>query len=346
MLPAAHGALPGYAGARAPDGCTSPSGVTDGHLTHCSGSSISARVKVPSGSLQAAAALAAWLVTTPALADPTKEQCIDANAMGQHLRHDSKLAAARAQLQACAVAACPSIIRSDCIKRLDELDKIQPAIVFEAKDASGNDLSAVQVTMDGAVVANKLDGAPLTVDPGEHVFVFTAQGQPPVTKRLVVAERGEVRTERVVIGAATPLPPSPAPASLSPALPSPAPTPSAPQGMSTLRAIGLVSGGVGLAGIGVGSVFGILTGSAVHSQNAACASPTSCSDRAAALSDHSTWTTDGAISTVAFVAGGALLAAGVTMFVLGGSHSESATGLVVLPALSPAGAGISAAGAF
>jgi hypothetical protein len=290
-------------------------------------------------------------VTGTARGDMTKDQCIEANTEGQHLVLDGKLRAARAELESCAAAACPTIIRNDCVKRLDELNTLQPAVVFEAKDASGSDLAAVTVTMDGVSLADKLDGTSLRMDPGPHMFVFTAAGQPTVTKRLVLAERDQSRREVVVFPA-----PETAAASLhAPSQPVQAEaetsTPSTSgKGMSTARVLGLVGGGLGIAGVAVGSVFGLLAGSALSNQRAACASPTDCTNHEQALTDHTTFLTDSSVSTAAFVSGGVLLAAGVTLFVVGGNRGDSprTTGLVVAPevCVSHGAAGLTLRGAF
>ncbi|MCL2448559.1 MAG: hypothetical protein FWD17_06410, partial [Polyangiaceae bacterium] len=92
--------------------------------------------------------------------------CIDANAKAQELRHDGKLAAVRAELNRCVDRACPSMVRDDCARRLDELDHAQPTVVFSVKDGDGADMSAVSVTIDGQKVADRLDGSALPVDPG------------------------------------------------------------------------------------------------------------------------------------------------------------------------------------
>jgi hypothetical protein len=124
--------------------------------------------------------LAAMLAgPAPASADVTKDQCIDANTQAQSLRRDGKFAAARAQLQACGATACPGLIRDDCARRMDELDRAQPTILFEVKDGSGRDLDAVQVTVDGQPLAERLTGTAFRIDPGSHSFTFTAADQPP-----------------------------------------------------------------------------------------------------------------------------------------------------------------------
>src|ERR1019366_8465548 len=111
------------------------------------------------------------------------------------------------------------MVRDACTKRLDELEKAQPTIIFRAKDASGQDVSAVKVTVDGRPLADKLDGTALPVDPGDHVFTFTTADQPPVTKTFVIGSGEKERREPVIFGGA---PASPTPAQPTAAV---APTP-------------------------------------------------------------------------------------------------------------------------
>ena len=201
----------------------------------------------------------------PVLADMTKDQCIDANGKGQELRREGKLSEARDQLRACANAACPAMVRDDCTKRLDELERAQPTIAFEVKDASGADVSAVKVTVDGKLLAAKLDGTMLPVDIGEHLFAFEVPGKPPLTRALVLTEGEKGRREQVMLGAATTstpasvAPPAPprGPASAAarpPATPISSATMVASPGgaMGTQKVLGLIAGGVGVAVIGVG----------------------------------------------------------------------------------------------
>ncbi len=256
-----------------------------------------------------------------ARADLTKAQCIAANSSAQDLRRDRKLAEAREQLRICGDPSCPEIVRADCTKRLDELDAAQPTIVFDAKDGHGGDLTVVKVSIDNKPLVERLDGAALRVDPGEHTFTFEIAGQPPVSQRLVLKEGEKERHERIVIGG--PAAGAPGGGATSPA---PAVGASADQGAggkSSQKWIGVGVAAAGVAGLAVGGVFGVLTGSAISQQKSDCASASSCSNYAAASSDHSTWTRDGTISTIAFVAGGVLLAGGALLFFTAPSSSET-----------------------
>jgi hypothetical protein len=137
-------------------------------------------------------------VVTEARADePTKEQCMSANEAAQSLRQSGKLEAARAQLLTCVAKSCSAAVRDDCNERLDELTKAVPTIVFTAKGAGGADLVAVRVTVDGAVLAERLDGTALSVEPGEHTFEFTTEGFAPMSKKLVVREGVKARQEAI-----------------------------------------------------------------------------------------------------------------------------------------------------
>ena len=166
-------------------------------------------------------ALVGFVGAAPARADapPTKAQCIEANTRGQDLRRDNKLSGARESFQACASTSCPPLVRGDCARRIDEIDATQPTIVLVAKDRAGKDVSAVHVTVDGKPVTDKLDGAALPVDPGEHVFTFTAPGQPAVKATFVLAVGEKNRREQVVVGGGAPPGPAavPGPAALAPA---------------------------------------------------------------------------------------------------------------------------------
>jgi hypothetical protein len=148
----------------------------------------------------------AWLAIAmfalPAGATMTKYQCVDANADGQALELDGRFAAARQRLETCSDSSCPVIVRDDCSRRLEELELLEPTVVFDVVDGTGARIVPVHVSVDGRPLADLLDGALLRVDPGEHAFAFTAKGFVPVTLRLMI-ERGEKgRRERIVLGPA------------------------------------------------------------------------------------------------------------------------------------------------
>ena len=295
-----------------------------------------------------AAAFGLALVPAAAAADGiTKAQCVEANTRSQELRRDGKLADAREQLRRCGDPACPRLVRDDCSKRLDELDKVQPTLIFDVKDARGGDVIDVHVSVDGRPLTDHLDGSPLKVDPGAHLFTFEVAGQPAVTDKVLIREGEAGRHENVVFSGlnaapSTTPPASPGGASLPDAVPDAQPSKGSAQ-----RTIGLVVGGVGVAGLAAGVVFWQLGSSAWNSAKQACGGNVSaCTDVGSANSHRSTATTDATVSTVAFIAGGALLAAGGVLFLTGPRESGSATAIRVAPSVGPQSAGLVVAGGF
>jgi hypothetical protein len=280
--------------------------------------------------MRAALAIAGLtLASAHARADAMSDRCVDANTNGQALRLDGKLGDARVQLEACTDPRCPAIVRDDCASRLRELDAVEPTMILALDAPPGG---PVTVSIDGKPVAHALEG-PFRVDPGTHLFLFTRDGQEAVSRTFVVREGEKNRREKIV------LPPPPA------RLPAPGPVAAAPEQASAgspRKTAGLVVGAVGLTTLAVGAVFGLLTSAASRRQQDACASPTSCSDRAQALSEHDTAQTDGAISTVGFVAGGALLVGGALLYLTAPSVAEPAAPRVSLaPAVGPREGGMS-----
>ncbi len=217
---------------------------------------------------------------TARAAEPTTSDCLTAHGASLRLGDEHKLRADRAQLLTCAQASCPAEIRRACLRRVGDVNAALPSILFEVKDGSGNDLSAVKVTMDGELLAERLDGSALVIDPGDHRFVFETAGQPPLEKRFVIRESQKDRREPITLGpVASPAPAMPAPVAQPPATspaaaPAPsiasmvtmAPTPALPEPLKDTspsdtgkaqRTLGYVVGGVGVVGLAVGTVFGL-----------------------------------------------------------------------------------------
>jgi hypothetical protein len=282
--------------------------------------------------------LAAVLVTVAApsvAADPSAAECLGANEKAISLRNDHKLRAARAQLVICAASSCPVDVRNECVRRVAEVNTAIPTIVFEVKDAAGRDLSAVKVSMDGQPLVDQLDGTALSIDPGKHTFTFDAAGQPTIDKLLVIREGQKGRREAVTFGG--PAAAAPTPASIS--------TQSAPViapqtetistqaggrsgGLSGQKVGALVAGGVGVAGIAVGSIFGL---SAISKKNdAATYCDPGCRDQSwldlKASSMHA-----GNISTVAFVVGGVGLAGAALLWLTDPSDKSAAPRVGIAP---------------
>jgi serine/threonine-protein kinase len=221
-------------------------------------------------------------------------------------------------------------VRDDCIQRLDELDNVMPTLVFEVKDASGNDLSTVTVTMDGQPFAQRVGGAAVAVDPGEHRFTFQAPGSSSTDKTVVVREGEKARRVQVALGTTTETPSGPGKPS------------SATSDGNTQRLIALVVGGAGVVGLVIGGVFGIVSKSTYNNafQNECGSNTNGCSSKGA--QDGQTAFSQATISTVGFVTGAALLAGGAVIYFT----APKGTGVAVAPTVGTAGGGLSVIGAW
>ena len=112
------------------------------------------------------------------------------------------------------------------------------------------------VRCDGATVAEDALGAPIPLDPGPHVISTSTSGGALSKVRLTIARGQQMRL--VLTVAASPVA-APPPLGASPAAPETPPAPVAATGAhpTSARRVGAyVAGGIGLAGLVVGGVFG------------------------------------------------------------------------------------------
>jgi hypothetical protein len=255
--------------------------------------------------------LGAALVPGLAMADD-KAACLDAAAKGQRLRGAHQLVEAREQMRACAAAQCPAVVQTDCARWLDEVEAALPTVVVAAKNGSGVDLFDVKVSVDGKLVASKLDGQGAAMNAGPHTFHFEGADGTSVDQQVMIKEGEKNQVVSVVLGASPAA--APGPAGLPATVPETAPATSSP-----LRTVGWVLGGAGMVGLGVGAVFGLVAMSdknAAHCVDNLCDPGKASGIKSAAL-----------VSDIGWIAGGVLLAtgAGLVLFAPSG-HAESAAG--------------------
>jgi hypothetical protein len=133
------------------------------------------------GYLSWAVCLLSASLLSPTLVHAQANEC---SALGRSaaLRAQGKLSAARAELASCMEASeCNAEARRRCASEQQTLANEMPSVVVHAHDGRGNDLVDVSVSLDGEPFVSKLDGLAMSIDPGEHTFVFTREGQAPVT---------------------------------------------------------------------------------------------------------------------------------------------------------------------
>lgn len=136
-----------------------------------------------------------------ALAEPSKEECLDAHSRGQDAKDQGKLTLARKLFLSCAQSACPQLVSNDCARFADDLGRQQPSVSLAARDGSGNDLPDTTVYIDDMLVATRLDdGKPHEVDPGKHVIRFNNGGHDE-SVTMVIGSGEQGRSVAVVFGA-------------------------------------------------------------------------------------------------------------------------------------------------
>jgi hypothetical protein len=185
-------------------------------------------------------------------------------------------------------------------EHLSSLDTKVPRVVL----SFGEGVQVSGVEIDGAARDWR---APIVLDPGHHAITAHAEGRPDAHVEYD-ANTGGAQTVPVVFtggGSATP-PPAPAPAPTAPSSAlssqSSASGPS-PSGPSKVVVFGLA--GVGVAGIAVGSVFGVLTFSQKSAGDSHCAGMY-CD--ASGLASQNNAHTSATVSTIGFAVGLAALA--------------------------------------
>jgi hypothetical protein len=273
--------------------------------------------------------IAAAGVARPARAGgPTVNECFAANEKSIALRAVSKLREARGQLAICQSQSCPAEVRSVCDRRLDDVNAAIPTLIFDVKDAAGNDVVDVRVDMDGQALGDPVNGSAIALDPGEHTFLFRVSGAQVAKKTFVLKQTEKNRLERIVVGTAVakmpggapaPTPSSGVDASDAPSLPA-ATTATSASSWSAHKTFALLSGIVGLAGVGVGTGFGLSASSQWSQAQRDCGSGCPLNGRAQAegTDAHSA----AVASTISFSVGAAGLLGASILWLTAPSHSE------------------------
>ena len=189
-------------------------------------------------------------------------------------------------------------------------DKLEPELARLSVIVAKEQPPGLVVERDGRALDPAEWGTPIPIDGGLHTIRALAQGKKTWSTQVTI---GGPRTQTSVTvpllesegaGAAAAVGP---PGSGSP---SGADTRVAEGG--TQRLIGLVAGGAGIAALGVGAFFGLKAQSTYSDALAQCNPSRQCDQQGVDLGNDAT--SQATISTVAFVAGGVLLAGGAVLY--------------------------------
>lgn len=180
----------------------------------------------------------------------------------------------------------------------------------------------LEVRLNGTALPRAVWGSPVPVDPGTQQVEVSAPGYRPWSSELVAPSGpGE---SKIVVGELEPEAapsPTPTPSSAGPAELDISLTQAPPDDGRTQRTIGYALAGAGAVGLTIGSIFGLQAFSKNSDSDEACRTERFCSERGLSLRDDAR---DAAtVSTIAFIAGGALAASGVSLILTAPSAAES-----------------------
>jgi PEGA domain len=208
-------------------------------------------------------------------------------------------------------------------KRALQLEPRLPKLVVNVPSA--NRLQGLEVHRDGSLMGTAQWSTPVPTDPGEHQLTVTAPGYQTFSRSLML-EEGKVLSVEVPqlesdLGTSKDVPPALAVASTrhepGPAEPKPEPPPApAADKSSKVDAWPIVLAGAGVVGLAVGTGFAFKAKSSNSDSKQDCddANPNVCGPTGIDLRNDAL--KQGNIATVAFISGGALLAAAGVVWVL------------------------------
>jgi serine/threonine-protein kinase len=197
----------------------------------------------------------------------------------------------------------------------DQMTALKPKLSYLTIDVDRNSAPrGLQITLDGATVPDAVWGTAFPEDPGEHEVVARAPRYKPWTAKAAVGETAA--HARVSVPA---LKPETAPAASATAREPTQPSERAPSGASanSVRVAALAAGGLGVAGLAVGTVFGLraLSKKSAYEERQVAGR---CVDDPCVVASQDAVTAATA-STIFFIAGAAMAAAGVTLWIAASS---------------------------
>lgn len=184
-------------------------------------------------------------------------------------------------------------------------------------------IAGLTITRDGLPIRETLWGTPLPIDAGAHALVVTAPAHKPWEKPVDIASDGV--SVSVVVEPLAPLPAKP------PSAPRPIAAPPEKSRLSTQKVAALSLGGAGVMGVAVGAGLGVWATTAWSSALEGCARPeekSGCNPSAQDQGRHAGTIADA--STIAFVAGGALVAGAAVLWFTAPAAERASTGRLEL----------------
>lgn len=187
-------------------------------------------------------------------------------------------------------------------------DELEPKLAKLRIDAAPGQA----VERDGDPIPAAALGSALPIDPGEHTLKATAPGKKPWTKTFTVASASTTTVTVPALADDT-----------DAAKPSTEDGASPPSHGSAMRIVGYTMAAAGTVGVAIGVAGGISAIRLNGRSKDVCPSSGACADESA-RSDNDDARSAATLSTIGFLAGGALLAGGLALVILAPSNQGSA----------------------
>jgi len=197
--------------------------------------------------------------------------------------------------------------------KIAELEPKLSFVTFQFPSAG-----VAEVLLDGKALTTAASGTRVPLDPGPHVVEARAPGKKPWSSSLDATTPGE---RLVAIPALMPVASAESERNSAPAAESGPPAPTRAPG-TVQRTAGWITAGAGVAGLAVGTVFGLRTLAEKSTVDDHCRGLL-CDATGLAANDAAQ--ASASVSTVAFVVGAIVLGAGVALLVTAPSEPRPAT---------------------
>ncbi len=198
--------------------------------------------------------------STPAASEAgSVEQCLSAHTEGQELRKIGRLRESRELIRTCTNASCPSLVRRDCLRWVDELGLQIPSVVFVVT-VRGENRTDAKVFLNDELIFDGLPGRAVEINPGTHRFRFEVAGHDPIETEILLGEGEKFRTISAAFDPVDGAAQRPAPAEPPPAAePEPlAPPPTAEPPRRPVPLMTWIMGGVGVAAAANWATWGLI----------------------------------------------------------------------------------------
>lgn len=210
-------------------------------------------------------------------------------------------------------------------ERADAIEGSLSKVTFQVAEENRG-IEGLEIQQAGLTVSRALWGTAVPVDPGEVTVMAQAPGYEPFEITVRVGEGPAAIVVRIPAltalpeeeQAVDPGPPAPAGAT-DPALDEDSRDPG-----SGRRTLGLALGGAGIVGLGLGSVFGVIAMNKDKQADEICGGTAECPAGEGGEDRTREARQNAMISTIAFAAGGALVASGIVIYLTAPKAQETA----------------------